>query len=48
MSVHDAHVICDNIETAIEREIEGSEAVIHVEPDHKVKIEATGAVNLEP
>ena len=47
MTVHDAHKICDNIETAIEREIEGSEAVIHVEPDHKVKAEAPGAVNLD-
>ncbi len=40
MSVNAAHEICDRLEDAIEREIEGSEAVIHVEPDHKAKNEA--------
>ena len=44
MSVNDAHEICDRLEDAIEREIEGSEAVIHVEPDHKAKDEARGLV----
>ncbi len=39
MSVNEAHEICDRLEDAIEREIEGSEAVIHVEPDHKAKDE---------
>jgi len=46
MTVKAAHDICDRLEAAIEREIEGSEAVIHVEPDHKAKSEARGAVPL--
>lgn len=46
MTVKAAHEICDRLETAIEREIEGSEVVIHVEPDHKAKSEARGAVPL--
>lgn len=48
MSVYDAHAICDRLEDAIEAEIEGSEAVIHVEPDHKVKPGIDGAVDLDP
>ena len=44
MSVNAAHEICDRLEDAIEREIEGSEAVIHVEPDHKAKDEARALV----
>lgn len=44
MSVNAAHEICDRIEVAIEREIEGSEAVIHVEPDHKAKDEKRASV----
>lgn len=47
MTVYDAHIICDRLEDAIEAEIEGSEAVIHVEPDHKVKPGIEGAVDLE-
>ncbi len=39
MLVNEAHEICDRLEDAIEREIEGSEAVIHVEPAHKAKDE---------
>lgn len=46
MTVHEAHAICDRLEDAIEAAIEGSEVVIHVEPGHKVKPAATGAVNL--
>lgn len=46
MTVEAAHVICDRLENAIEAAIDGSEVVIHVEPDHKVKRDATGAVNL--
>ena len=46
MSVDDAHAICDRLEDAIEAEIEGSEAVIHVEPEHKIKSAAQGAVSL--
>lgn len=44
MSVAEAHVICDRIEDAVEAEIEGSQVVIHVEPDHKAKGEATNGV----
>lgn len=44
MTVEAAHVICDRLENAIEGAIEGSEVVIHVEPDHKAKSAATGAV----
>ena len=47
MSVNDAHAICDRIENAIESEIEGSEAVIHVEPDFKAKPQVKGAISLE-
>jgi cation diffusion facilitator family transporter len=46
MTVDEAHAICDRLEDAIEAEIEGSEAVIHVEPDHKAKSGAQGAVSL--
>ncbi len=46
MTVDEAHAICDRLEDAIEVEIEGSEAVIHVEPDHKAKSDAQGAVSL--
>ncbi len=46
MSVDEAHVICDRIEHSIERSIEGSEVVIHVEPETKAKPEASGAVPL--
>ncbi|MEQ1717606.1 MAG: cation diffusion facilitator family transporter [Hyphomicrobium sp.] len=46
MSVTEAHAICDRIEDAIEKEIEGSEVVIHVEPDFKAKSEQDGAVPL--
>lgn len=42
MTVADAHVICDRLEDAIEAAIDGSQVVIHVEPDHKAKGE-TGA-----
>jgi divalent metal cation (Fe/Co/Zn/Cd) transporter len=44
MSVSAAHEICDRLEDAVEREIEGSEVVIHVEPEYKAK--AKGAVDL--
>ena len=47
MTVDEAHQICDRIEDAIEKEIEGSEAVIHVEPDYKAKKQAADAINLE-
>lgn len=44
MSVYDAHTICDRLEGAIEQDIDGSEVVIHLEPAHKAKSEAGGAV----
>ena len=47
MTVDDAHVICDRLEHAIEAAIEGSEAVIHVEPDYKAKAASEGAINIE-
>jgi cation diffusion facilitator family transporter len=37
MTVHAAHEICDRLEAEIEAEIENSEVVIHVEPEHKAK-----------
>lgn len=46
MTVNEAHAICDRLELAIEREIDGSEVVIHVEPDYKAKTEERGAVPL--
>jgi cation diffusion facilitator family transporter len=47
MTVDDAHAICDRLENAIETAIEGSEVVIHDEPENKAKPEATGALPLE-
>jgi len=44
MTVEDAHEICDRLEVAIEKRIEGAEVVIHVEPEHKIK--SKGGVNL--
>lgn len=46
MTVDAAHEICDRLEDAIELAIEGSEVVIHVEPAHKAKSDAHGAVAL--
>jgi cation diffusion facilitator family transporter len=46
MTVSEAHAICDRLEDSIERSIEGSEVVIHVEPEYKAKPEASGAVPL--
>ena len=46
MTVDEAHVICDRLENSIERTIEGSEVVIHVEPEYKAKPEESGAVPL--
>jgi len=37
MTVEAAHMICDKIETGIERAVEGARSVIHVEPEHKAK-----------
>ncbi len=46
MTVDEAHAICDRLEDAIEVAIDGSEVVIHVEPEHKVKVGVPGAVDL--
>ena len=46
MTVDEAHVICDRLENSIERTIEGSEVVIHVEPEYKAKRDESGAVPL--
>lgn len=37
MTVADSHAICDRIEAALRREIEGVRPIIHVEPDFKAK-----------
>jgi len=37
MSVSDAHDICDRIERALQKEIDGARVTIHVEPDDKAK-----------
>jgi len=39
MTVADAHDICDRLEEALAREIEGSRVVIHIEPEEKAKHE---------
>lgn len=46
MTVAAAHDICDRLEAAIEAEIAGAEALIHVEPEEKAK--TAGAVELGP
>ena len=46
MSVNAAHEICDRLEAALEAEIEGSEVVIHVEPEHKAKDHSKGTIPL--
>lgn len=37
MTVAESHAICDRIEAALRREVEGVRPVIHVEPDFKAK-----------
>jgi divalent metal cation (Fe/Co/Zn/Cd) transporter len=44
MRVDEAHDICDRIETALKREMEGLIVTIHVEPERKAK--HTGVVVL--
>ncbi|WP_072389940.1 cation diffusion facilitator family transporter [Hyphomicrobium sp. CS1GBMeth3] len=46
MTVNAAHEICDRLEAAIEAAIDGSEVVIHVEPEHKAKDHARGTIPL--
>jgi cation diffusion facilitator family transporter len=44
MTVYAAHDICDRLEHAIEKELENTDVVIHVEPGYKAK--GKGAVEL--
>ncbi len=46
MSVANSHRICDRIEVALEAEIQGTDIVIHVEPEHEVKVTAEGTIDL--
>jgi cation diffusion facilitator family transporter len=46
MTVNAAHDICDRLEAALEAEIEGSEVVIHVEPEYKAKNHSKSAIRL--
>jgi divalent metal cation (Fe/Co/Zn/Cd) transporter len=46
MTVNEAHAICDRLEDALEAEIEGSEAVIHVEPEYKAEKRSKGTIPL--
>lgn len=39
MTVVESHEICDRLERAIEKVIEGADVTIHVEPDHEAKQE---------
>lgn len=38
MSVDRAHEICDRLEAALEKALEGAVVMIHVEPDHEAKL----------
>lgn len=46
MTVNEAHAICDRLEAALEAEIEGSDVVIHVEPEYKAEAHTKGAIPL--
>lgn len=46
MSVAKSHEICDRIETELERAIQGTDIVIHVEPEHEAKVTADEAIDL--
>jgi cation diffusion facilitator family transporter len=46
MTVSDAHEICDRLEAELEDEIEGSDVVIHLEPEEKAKKHAKGVIGL--
>ena len=46
MTVNEAHAICDRLEAALEADIEGSEVVIHVEPEYKAKDHSKGTIPL--
>ena len=46
MTVNEAHEICDRLEAALEAEIEGSDVVIHVEPEYKAEAHTKGVIPL--
>lgn len=46
MTVSEAHDICDRLEAELEDEIEGSDVVIHLEPEEQAKKHATGVIGL--
>ncbi len=46
MTVAKSHKICDRIEVALEEAIQGTDIVIHVEPEHEVKVTAEGTIDL--
>lgn len=46
MTVAEAHDICDRLEAELEAEIEGSDVVIHLEPDDKAKKHEDGVIGL--
>ena len=37
MTVTEAHAICDRLEDAVQKELEGARVTIHVEPEEKAK-----------
>lgn len=46
MTVSEAHQICDRLEEALEAQIEGSDVVIHVEPEYKAEAYKKGTIPL--
>jgi divalent metal cation (Fe/Co/Zn/Cd) transporter len=44
MTVEQSHTICDRLEAALKREVEGIRVIIHVEPGHKAKDEGVQLV----
>ena len=46
MSVAEAHGICDRIEAALRRDVEGARVTIHVEPEDKAKRPGPGPLVL--
>ncbi|MCH9806492.1 MAG: cation diffusion facilitator family transporter [Alphaproteobacteria bacterium] len=47
MTVAAAHDICDRLEAELEAEIEGSDVIIHIEPEEKAKNQAKGVIGFE-
>ncbi len=46
MTVADSHAICDRLEDAIRKDIEGAQISIHVEPENKAKDKDKGALTI--